>query len=363
MDGGIRDHPARLGHARLGHARLADIAAASGVAISTVSRALANPGRVNAATRERIQRIADELGYAPNAAGRALASGRTGSIAVVVSDVTNPFYFDLIRSTQQALKGSGHLQLLIDSEDSERREDEVLRRLRPSFDGVILASSRLSDRELIELARELPLVAINRQTRGVPSVFIDTPSGIARAVEHLVSLGHRSIAYAAGPERSWPNVGRWRAFARAVAAAGLEPRRIATGSARRSGGAVAADELLASGATACVAFNDLLAIGMLRRLAERGARVPEDLSLIGCDDIFGADFCSPPLTTIAAPIGDAGRLAVGMLLERIAGPTGPGTRAAVLPAQLVVRASTSTPPADATSSNKSSRTSSRKETA
>ncbi|WP_460569997.1 LacI family DNA-binding transcriptional regulator [Humibacter soli] len=320
---------------------LADVAAGAGVAVSTASRALSNPGRVNVVTRQRIERVASELGYSPNQQARALTSGRARAIAVLVSDVTNPFYFGIIRGTQQQLKASGYSQLLVDTEESDQNEDELLHRLRSSFDGVILAASRLSDRSLARLADELPLVAVNRQTRGVPSVFIDTPRGVVQALEHLVSLGHRDIAYVSGPETSWSNESRWRALVKAASARGATMHRLGPFAPRQHAGAAAADAVLNTGATAAIAFNDLLAIGMLQHLASRGIRVPERLSVVGCDDIFGADFCNPPLTTLTAPVEQAGRLAVTMLLTQLDNGDAPGMRqTTVLPTYLTVRSST-----------------------
>lgn len=326
-------------------ATLADVARASGVAISTVSRALSNPERVGRATRERIERIAAELRYVPNSHARALTSGRTRAIAVLVSDVTNPFYFDIIRGTQQEAKAGGYTQLLVNTEESDELEDDLLHKLRRSFDGAILSASRLTDRRLAALAAELPIVAINRQTKGVPSVVIDTPGGIEQALVHLVSLGHNRIAYVSGPESSWPNETRWRALARAAAEHGVTPVRLGPFSPKKFAGAAAADAVLNAGVTASIAFNDLLAIGMLMRLRERGVRVPEELSIVGCDDIFGADFCNPPLTTLTAPIEQAGRVAVSMLLGRLEPQLNSGLRQrALLPTHLTVRSSTGPAP-------------------
>ncbi|GAA4455285.1 LacI family DNA-binding transcriptional regulator [Phytohabitans houttuyneae] len=324
-----------------------DIAAATGVAASTVSRALSKPGRVSTSTRERIEAAARELDYIPNRQARALTSGRTQTIAVLVSDVTNPFYFGIIRGTHQALKAAGYAQLLIDSEDSAEVETQMLHRMRQSLDGAILAASRLSERALTLLAAEIPLVTINRNVRGVQSVMIDTPSGIVQAVEHLASLGHRDLTYVSGPERSWPNEARWRAMRTAAAKLGLQVRRVGPFAGSRPSGTAAADAVLNTRATACVVFNDLLAIGMLSRLGERGVRLPDDLSIVGCDDIFGADFCHPPLTTLTAPIGQAGRVAVAMLLSRLKGQTPPDAvrRTVVLSTHLTVRESTGPAPA------------------
>jgi DNA-binding LacI/PurR family transcriptional regulator len=319
-----------------------DIAAATGVAASTVSRALTRPGRVNAVTRQRIEAAARELNYIPNSQARALTSGRTRTIAVLVSDVTNPFYFGIIRGTQQELRAAGYAHLLIDTEDSGELETEMLHRMRHSLDGAILAASRLSERALVTLATDIPLVTINRNVRGGQSVVIDTPSGISQAVEHLASLGHKDIVYVSGPEKSWPNEARWTAMRTTAARHGLQAHRIGRFRAERPSGSAAADAVINTRATACVVFNDLLAIGMLTRLRERGVRVPADLSIVGCDDIFGADFCYPPLTTLTAPIDRAGRVAVAMLLSRLDPPV-PRTalrRQVVLPTHLTIREST-----------------------
>lgn len=328
-------------------ATLSDVAALSGVAASTVSRALSMPGRVNAVTRERIEQAARELGYVAvsQARQRSMPEARTKSIAVLVADVTNPFYFDIIRGTQQQARAAGYSQLLVDTEESSEVEQSMLHGLRGSFDGAVIAASRLTDRELTEVAAAMPIVAINRQTEGVPSVFIDTPFGIDQAVEHLISLGHRDVVYASGPETSWSNEGRWRSFVRAMGRHELEARRVGPFSPKRTGGAAAADAVLNSGATAAIAFNDLLAIGMLTRLRERGVNVPGDLSIVGCDDIFGADFCNPPLTTLTAPIEQAGRVAVSMLLSRLAHePQKTPRQNVVLPTHLTVRDSTGPAP-------------------
>lgn len=329
-------------------ATLADVAEAAGVAPSTVSRALATPGRGNRETRERIVRIAERLGYVPASASHGAPRERTRMVAVLVSDVTNPFYFGIIRGTQQALRVAGYSQLLVHTEESDEMEESSLAELRGSYDGAILAASRLSDQRLAELSAEIPIVALNRAVPGVPSVFIDTPRGFDQAVEHLASLGHKRICYVAGPPTSWADNLRWRAVTAAAKRLGMECVRVGPFAPRKSAGAAAADAALNTGATACVVFNDLIAIGMLVRLGERGVRVPDDMSIVGCDDIFGADFCSPPLTTLTAPVEHAARKSVSVLLDHIkhdrAGGAGaPGSaqrKVAVLAAHLTVRAST-----------------------
>ena len=173
---------------------------------------------------------------------------------------------------------------------------------------------------------------------------IDSPAGVAQAAEHLISLGHRDIVYVSGPENSWSNEARWRVAGRGGGpawAAGTPARSRSRRSALRIGRRRRADQ---HRATACIVFNDLLAIGMLTRLRERGVGVPGEISVVGCDDIFGADFCHPTLTTLAAPIEQAGRVAVSMLLARLH-DSAPATRqSAVLPTHLIVRESTGPAP-------------------
>jgi LacI family transcriptional regulator len=330
-----------------------DVARATGVAPSTVSRALSLPDRVNRATQERIQQAAKELGYVPNSQARALTSGRTRAVAVLVSDITNPFYFDVIRGTQHQLAGAGWTQLLVDTEESADAEMRALTALATKADGAVLTASRLSDAQIAKIAERTPIVVVNRRPAGVPSVLIDTPGGVEQALEHLASLGHHDVLYVAGPDTSWSNQRRWRALVGAGRRLGVRVARIGPYAPFVDSGAAAADAAVNADATACVCFNDLIAIGMLTRLRERGVRVPEDMSIVGCDDIFGADFCNPPLTTMTSPIERAGRVAVSMLLARLGavpsdGLPGEQMRDTVaLPTHLTVRDSTGPVPATA----------------
>jgi LacI family repressor for deo operon, udp, cdd, tsx, nupC, and nupG len=323
-----------------------DVAELAGVATSTVSRALSRPDRVNRHTRERIEEAAAQLNYVPSSQARGLSSGRTNTVAVLVPDITNPFYFDIIRGTQHQLKAAGLTQLLVDTEESNEMELEALHKMRRSADGFILAASRLTDAQLAEVSGSQPLVTINRASANAPTVVIDTPSAMIQALEHLVSLGHQRVCYVSGPPTSWSNSRRWKIFEEDSGQRGLETHRVGPFAPKTTSGAAAADAAVRTGATACIVFNDLLAIGMLQRLRERGIRVPEDMSIVGCDDIFGADFCNPPLTTISSPIEQAGRVAVSMLLSQL-NPLHGGTtrRLAVMPTHLTVRGSTGPAPA------------------
>ncbi|WP_328610651.1 LacI family transcriptional regulator [Amycolatopsis sp. NBC_00345] len=309
----------------------------AGVAMSTVSRALATPERVNPETRRRIAEIARRLGYAARSGG---SQAYRGSVAVIVADVTNPFYFGLIRGAQRQLRAAGLTQLLMDTEEDAEIERAALAKAATLSDGIVISASRLQDRELTAFAAEHPLVTINRAPRRVPHVLLDTPGGVSQAVEHLVSLGHYRLFYVSGPTSSWTNVRRWRAMKATAARLGATAECSTPFAPTMASGAAAADAALNNKASACIAFNDLIAIGMTTRFRERGVRVPAEISVVGCDDILGADFCDPPLTTVNAPIEHAGRLAVS-LLQDVLGRGGRSERVGtVLPTHLVIRAST-----------------------
>lgn len=320
-------------------ATINEVASACGVSISTVSRALSRPEQVNATTRERVLATARAMDYQPSTAARSLMSGRTMVLGLLVPDITNPFYFGLIRGAQSQATARGYQQVLVDTEESVELEARQIRTSDKTTDGLVLAASRLSDEALRSAAEKVPLVTINRSTVGVGSVVIDTPAGMAQAVDHLASLGHRDIAYLAGPRSSWSNARRWRSIQLSGRRAGVATRRLGPFPPTREAGAAAADAAVHAGVTAVVAFNDLIALGVLGRLAARGLSVPGDMSVVGCDDIFGADFCHPPLTTLCAPAEQAGRVAVDMLLERLQ-PVPAPVRSHVVPAVLTVRGST-----------------------
>ncbi len=319
---------------------LQDVAREAGVAVSTVSRALTQPERISPPTRARVQEVARRLGYRPNRIARAVVSGRTQMLAVLVPDITNPHHFGLIRGAEERARAADRTLVLGDTRGDPGLEADHLDRLGSVVDGIVLASSRLPDADLRELARRRPVVLHNRELPGLPGVVTDFDDGMRQILGHLVALGHRRVAYLSGPRRAWSEGRRWAALTAAASDAGVAAARLGPFAPTLDGGPAAADAGLASGATALVAYNDLLAIGVLRRLEERGVAVPETLSVTGFDDIFGADFCHPPLTTVTAPTEEAGRVLVDVLLG---GPAHDAERT-VLPVRLRVRGSTGAPP-------------------
>jgi LacI family repressor for deo operon, udp, cdd, tsx, nupC, and nupG len=327
-----------------------DVAAAAGVATSTVSRALSHPDRVSPATRARVLKAASELRYVPSGQARALSSGRSSSIALLVPDIGNPFFTGIIRATQRQLSASQYTLVLVDTEESPDVEFAAIENLRSSVDGIVLTASRLSDDQLLDLSHRVKLVTINREVPGIPTTRIDTAGGVVQAMEHLASLGHRRVVYVAGPESSSSSKLRWSAIQAAGTRLGVVTTSTRPISPTLLSGAAAADTVLNGDATGCIAFNDLLAIGMLGRFAERGVRVPGDVSVVGCDDIFGADFCHPPLTTITAPVEQAGRSAIAMLISRIGDETS-RREVTTLATHLTIRRSTGPAPEASTAAS------------
>jgi LacI family transcriptional regulator len=318
------------------------VAAAAGVSTSTVSRVFSKPHLLRESTVERVTEVATRLGYVPHHPAQALSTGRLGTIAVVVPDVANPFFPPVIRAAQGHAYDAGFSTLLGDTDEDPTKELDLLVTLGQRTDGIVLVSSRLPEAEVRRVGERIPLVLVNRDIEGVARVLIDSGSGVRDALDHLAELGHRHVVYVSGPRSSWSDqqrraAVRERGLATGVAVTVLGPHR-----PDHDAGRAATAEVLASGATAAIAFDDALAQGLLAGMAERGLAVPGDLSVIGCDDIL-AETTYPPLTSIRGRGGEAGRLAVEMLLELVETPGGPGLRHSLTSA-LIPRATTAPPP-------------------
>lgn len=317
-----------------------DVARAAGVAPSTVSRAFSRPGRVDADTAERVRKVAQELGYRTARIARAPSTDKTSLLAFIVADLTNPFFFEIIRGAEKTAIEAGYTLLVVDAHESDDAERQALDRTLPLVEGVVLATSRLSDSSIRVVAKQRPTVVMNRVITDVPSVLTDNGQGMRRAVEHLAALGHTSVTYLAGPEASWADGIRWQAFREATQELGLRSRRLGPFAPTLAGGLSAARAVATHSATGAIAYNDLVAIGAIRGLVRLGVDVPGDLSIIGFDNIFGSDFCTPPLTTVAAPLRHLGAFALQRLLGQLRAPSQGSSMPALLPAKLVERGST-----------------------
>ena len=318
-----------------------DVARVSGVHVSTVSRAFSATHLVNAETRARVLAAAEELGYRPNRAARALSTSRTGNLGLIVADIANPFFPPLIKAAQAQARARDYHVFIADTDEQARVEEELIRSMAKQVDGAVLVAPRLTNRVITELAQEIPLVVVNRRLRGVSGVLMDVGTGARRAMEHLVELGHRDIAVVGGPSRAWTSGEIERATEHIARDHGILIQRVGPNPPTEEGGRAVADEVVAGGATAVLAHNDLLAFGLVRRAIELGLDVPGDLSVIGVDNSHVARYSSPALTTVAMPVAEAGHGAVDLLLRSVdaAGSTGTVT----LETSLIVRGSTAPP--------------------
>jgi len=283
--------------------------------------------------------VAEQLGYRANPLARALSTARSHMLALVVSDVANPFYSEIIRGAQSEAAQAGYTLLLADAQESDRVERAALERALPSVDGVVLGGSRMSDSAIRMIAKQKPVVVLNRVVVDVPCVVPDNATGVRSAVEHLLRLGHDSLTYVAGPEASWADGMRWRSLQDTAADLQLRVRRIGPFTPDVPGGVRAAEEV-ASSATAVIAYNDQVAIGLIRGLGARGVSVPRDISVVGFDNIGPSELITPGLTTVASPLRLEGATATRHLLAVIEGAQSRTGAPVVLPVRLVERGST-----------------------
>lgn len=322
---------------------LSEVADAANVSSATVSRAFGRPELLNRETVERVHSAAARLGYVPNHAARALSTGRVGNIALIVPDITNPFFAAVMRGGQARAREQGYATFIGDSDEAPELEDMLLGKLAGQVEGFILASSRLPSGRILEHARRRPFVLINRDLPKIPRLLVDTGPSYARAVELLASLGHRAIAYVAGPTRSWSNRQRHNAVSETAQRLGIQLVRIATSRPSFEAGQAATSELIEAGVTAALAFDDVMAQGIMAGLAACGISVPADFSVVGCDGVL-APTVYPPLTSVAAHCAEAGAQAVDLLVEAMQGKA-PANKRIVLSTELVIRMTTASRPA------------------
>jgi LacI family transcriptional regulator len=331
-------------------ATIRDVARACGVHVSTVSRTFSAPNLVNPETRSRVLAVAEQLGYRPNKAARALITGRTTNLGLIVADITNPYFPPMIKAAQSQARRHDHHVFVADTDENPAVEEELVRTLAAQVDGILLCSPRMASRSLSTLAQEVPIVVVNRSVDGIPAVLMDLASGARSAIDHLADLGHKHVAYVGGPAVSWTNRELRRAAVAAAKARGIRLHLLGPFPPNHAGGVAAASAVRETPATGVLAFNDIVAIGLLESLREAGVSVPGQISLIGVDDIPQAEIVR--LTTIATPTDAAGRAAVDMLLARAAagrrGAAAAEDQEAVadrwLPTTLVVRESTGPAP-------------------
>ncbi|WP_028278931.1 LacI family DNA-binding transcriptional regulator [Arthrobacter sp. H5] len=291
---------------------ITDVAQHAGVSLATVSRVMNGNLSVDPDIAARVRAAATELNYHPDAVGRSLALGKTDTIGVVVPDLANPTFQAMLRGVSRAAAQDGYRVLIADSSEVSSEEAILAGEARRRCDGIVLCAPRMVDAELDALIPSLhPMVLINRNTEapGTPSLLVDYGQGIQALAVHLTGLGHSRIAFLSGPPRSASNGLRLQGLEKFRANhPGIELTVLPGGSSFEAGHE-SVDGILASGATGVLAFNDLVAMGLLSGLHERGVRVPQDISVTGFDDIPFAEYTTPPLTTAAVPITEVGEQA------------------------------------------------------
>jgi LacI family transcriptional regulator len=297
-----------------------DVARASGVHVSTVSRTFSAPHLVNPDTRSRVLAAAESMGYRPNRAARALITGRTGNVGLIVADIANPYFPPMIKAAESQARQRDYHVFVADTNEDPLVEEELVQAMAKQVDGVLLCSPRMANSAIERLAREVPLVVVNRAVADLPAVVMDVAHGAGDAIAHLVELGHREVILLAGPRGSWTNREIRRSAQANARAAGVRLDVLGPNPPTVAGGQEAARRVRDSGATAVLAYNDLMAIGLLEGLHELGVAVPDEISVVGIDDTALSTLVRPRLTTVATPTVAAGRAAVDMLLQQDIAP-------------------------------------------
>ncbi|MGI9951697.1 LacI family DNA-binding transcriptional regulator [Moorellaceae bacterium AZ2] len=325
-----------------------DVAHKAGVAPSTVSRVMNNSGYVSAEVKERVLKAIEELGFRPNPMAKGLGGGHTYTIGLILPDITNAFFPSLARSIEDTASVHGYTVFLCNSDNEPANEEKYLRTLVQRFvDGIIIVGSSSESSCIQEVASNgIPVVLIDRRVEGVAadSVFCDNIHGAYLAVTHLLDEGHREIAFLGGPLDVSTTREREQGYILAHQEKGVPIDRslISYGEFTYESGFKQMTDLLERGRqpSAVFAANDMLAIGANRAIEGKNLRVPEDISIVGYDDILWAALEKPPLTTVAQPVYRLGMTACEILLERINRPGVQEPRQVVLQPRLIIRQST-----------------------
>jgi DNA-binding LacI/PurR family transcriptional regulator len=347
--------------------RIKDVAREAGVSTATVSHVINNTRFVSPEVRARVQEAIERCDYYPNAQARSLASGRSHTLGIVISDIVNPFFPELVKSIEMAAFERGYDVVLANTNyEAERTSNYVRRIIERKVAGVALMTSELDMTLIDELARrDVCVVFLDIGSAGahMSNLVVNYGLGIKEAIQHLVSLGHEQIAYISGPVRLRSAAKRREAFRECVAKQlpGARPA-IYEGDFKIEGGRRTAHEILERGRlpTAVVVANDLMALGAMQEFRAAGLRIPQDISIVGFDDIAFASLTDPPLTTICLPRMELGRRAVEALMTTIEHPDRQGVEIHI-PTYLVMRGSTA-PARSAPASHAKSRTRAPKKT-
>jgi LacI family repressor for deo operon, udp, cdd, tsx, nupC, and nupG len=328
-------------------ATMKDVALKANVSTATVSRALMNPDKVSQTTRNRVEQAALEVGYLPQSLGRNMKRNESRTILVIVPDICDPFFSEIIRGIEITAAEQGYLVLIGDCAHQNRQEKTFIDLIiTKQIDGMLLLGSRLPFDAGVEEQRNLPPMVMANEFAPeleLPTVHIDNLTAAFNAVNYLHELGHKRIGCIAGPEEMPLCHYRLQGYVQALRRSGItvEPQYIARGNFTYEAGSNALEQLLSLPVppTAVFCHSDIMALGALSLAKRRGLKIPDDLSIIGLDNISLSEFCDPPLTTVAQPRFDIGREAMLLLLDQLHGHSvSSGSR--LLDCELIVRGST-----------------------
>ena len=328
-------------------ATMKDVAQKANVSTATVSRALMNPDKVSQSTRNKVEKAALDVGYFPQALGRNSRRNESRTILVIVPDICDPFFSEIIRGIEVTAAAQGYLVLIGDCAHQNQQEKTFIDLIiTKQIDGMLLLGSRLPFDASIEEQRNLPPMVMANEFAPeleLPTVHIDNLTAAFNAVNYLHELGHKLIGCIAGPEEMPLCHYRLQGYVQALRRSGItvDPHYIARGDFTYEAGANALEQLLElpQPPTAIFCHSDIMALGALSLAKRRGLKIPEDLSIIGFDNISLSEFCDPPLTTVSQPRFDIGREAMLLLLDQLSGQNvSSGSR--LLDCELVLRGST-----------------------
>ena len=334
---------------------MTEVARRAGVSIATASRVIgATDYPVSLATRTRVLEAARALDYVPNALARGLLKSQIAVVGVIVHDITDPYFSEVVRGVEDAAAPDGYMVIACSSDRSPEREGSYVRLLRSMRAAAVIFAGSGIDHPVAneELGRHLAgirqngsaVVHLSPHAFGAPQVGVDNPAGIAAMVAALATLGHRHVAFIAGPTELYVAAERLAGYRRGLAATGMgvDAELVVHANFDRPGGAAGVDALLAGGApfTAICCANDLQALGALQRLTELGFRVPDDVSVAGFDDISVAAMTAPALSTVRLPLRELGRRGFAHAVRQLAGET---VAPELLPTEVVIRGSIGPP--------------------
>lgn len=325
-----------------------DVAKRAGVAPITVSRVINDTSYVSQETRERVEAAVEELGYVPNMLGPSLRFKQTMTLALVLTDITNPFWTTVARGVEDVAQANGYSIILCNTDESEIKQEQYLQMLlRRRIDGILLAPASSSDPKPVQLIQKqgIPVVLLDRQIADVEVDIVraDSEDGAYRLTEHLLSLGHRQIAMLTGPQTVSTAVDRANGYRRAMTDARLpdSASQIQWGEFTQDSGYAMANRALDASPppTALFAANNFIAIGVLHALREKGLHVPDDIALVTVDDTPQTFLIDPFLTIVSQPAREMGQQAAQLLLDRLNDAVDAEYRHIVLPTEMFIRAS------------------------